>query len=97
MSNEMPFRFKFFLPNARLLSQNEVANLPEEKIRSSAATAGSEGVWLEIACPDPSCLDANGRINLPAGATGETEGKGSFLNLFCPEDACEIAQSTDLP
>jgi hypothetical protein len=93
MNIETPFRFTFFLPNARLLRENEIANLPEEKIRSAAST-GSDGIWLEIACPDPSCLDAEGRITLP---TGEPEGKGFFLNLFCPEGSCEIAQATDLP
>ncbi len=23
--------------------------------------------------------------------------KGLFLNLFCPEDSCEVVESTDLP
>ena len=52
------------------------------------------GVWLELNCPDRSCLDADGKITLP---TQESEGKGIFLKLFCPEGQCEITESTDVP
>lgn len=93
MSNQKPFRFKFFLPGARVLSENETDSLPAEKIQSVKA-AGSEGLWLEINCPDGSCLDSEGRITLPVQ---ESEGEGIFLNLFCPEGSCEIVQGTDLP
>ena len=93
MTNEKPFQFKFFLPDARLLSENEIGHLPADKIRAADAT-GKDGVWLEINCPDRSCLDADGRITLP---TQESEGKGFFLNVFCPEGSCEIVESTDVP
>jgi hypothetical protein len=93
MSDQNPFRFKFFLPEARVLSENEIENLPAEKLRSATAS-GKEGLWLEITCPDRSCLDAEGRLTLP---THESEGKGIFLNLFCPEGSCEIVESTDVP
>jgi hypothetical protein len=93
MSNPNPFRFKFFVPKARVLSQDEIDSMPAEKIQSVAA-AGQNGIWLEIDCPDGSCLDAEGRITLPEA---KPEGKGIFLDLFCPEGSCEIVQSTDIP
>jgi len=93
MNDEKPFRFKFFLPDARVLSGDEIDRLPAEKVKSVKA-AGREGLWLEINCPDDSCLDAEGRITLSAK---ESEDKGIFLNLFCPEGSCEIVQGTDLP
>jgi hypothetical protein len=93
MPKDTPFQFKFFLPDARLLSESEIDRLPADKIRAANA-AGKDGLWLEISCPDRSCLDTDGRITLP---TQESEGKGFFLNLFCPEDSCEIVQSTDVP
>jgi hypothetical protein len=93
MNDKKPFQFKFFLPDARVLSESEIDSLPAEKVQSVKA-AGREGLWLEINCPDGSCLDAEGRITLPVQ---ESEGEGIFLNLFCPEGSCEILQGTDLP
>lgn len=93
MTNTKQFQFKFFLPNARLLNENEIESLAEEK-KKYAADAGGKGVWLEINCPDGSCLDSHGRITLP---TSKSDEKGTFVELFCPEDSCEIFQSTDLP
>jgi hypothetical protein len=93
MSNQKPFRFKFFLPDARVLTESEINSLPAEKVQSVKAT-GRKGLWLEINCPDGSCLDSEGRITLPVQ---ESEDEGIFLNLFCPEGSCEIVQGTDLP
>jgi hypothetical protein len=93
MSSENPFKFRFFLPEARMLSQQEIENLPAHKIRSAEAT-GKDGLWLEITCPDRSCLDEKGRISLP---TQESKGKGMWLNLFCPEGSCEVVEPTDVP
>ena len=93
MPNPKPFQFKFFLPNSRLLSKSEIDRLPADKLRTAGAT-DEDGLWLEITCPDHSCLDPEGRITLP---TQESEGKGVFLSMFCPEDSCEIVQSSDLP
>lgn len=93
MTDKKPIRFKFFLPEARVMSDEEVKALSAEKIRAGEAE-GQSGLWIEINCPDRSCLSADGRLVLP---TEKTAGKGIFLNLFCPEDACEIVHSTDLP
>ncbi len=93
MTNKKSFQFTFFLPNARVLSATEIENLSQDKIKSESA-GYSDGLWLEVSCEDRSCLDEKGRIRLP---TQESEGKGFFLELFCPEGSCKITDSTDLP
>jgi hypothetical protein len=92
MNDDASFRFLFFLPNTRVLSKREIENLPDDK-KYYAEVAGKDGIWLEIECPDRSCLDTEGRITLPVNPPA---GKGFFLNLFCPENSCEIVQVTDL-
>jgi len=94
MPNENPFHFKFFLPDARLMTQAEIDQLPDDKKHAASAT-GKNGLWLEIRCPDRSCLDTDGRLTLPTQAS--TGDKGVFLHLFCPEGQCEVVESTDLP
>ena len=93
MNDKKPFLLKFFLPDARVLSESEIDSLPAEKVQSVKA-AGKEGFWLEINCPDGSCLDADGKITLPVQ---KSKDEGIFLDLFCPEGSCEILQGTDLP
>ena len=88
-------RFTFFFPGARILSPQEVASLPSEK-KQAAQAANQAGVWIEIDCPDGTCVDADGKIKIP-GAGAKSGGKqGIWLNLFCPEGSCQIGESTDL-
>jgi hypothetical protein len=96
MSEAKKSRVRFFLPDARLLEKNEIANLPPQKLKSVESTR-KEGLWLEIACPGESCIDDDGNITIAAQGIDQSEKKGLFLNLFCPEDSCEVYQSTDLP
>lgn len=93
MTDQNSFRFQFFLPEARVMSDQEVAALPADKIRTSTAS-GKNGLWIEVSCPDRSCLTADGKLTIP---TEQSAGKGIFLNMFCPEGACEIVESTDVP
>ena len=93
---ETSSRFTFFFPDARILSEAEVAALPAEK-KQAAEIAEKEGVWLEIYCPDASCLNADGRITIPAAGAESMEKKGIWLNLFCPEGSCELTEGTNLP
>jgi hypothetical protein len=96
MTDKKPFQFKFFLPNARVLSDTEIENLSADKIKAERA-GYSEGLWLEISCEDRSCLDEEGRLRLPTRESEGTKGKGFFLELFCPEGSCKVSESTDLP
>ena len=89
-------RFTFFFPDARVLNETEIAALPAEK-KEAAESGDKDGIWLEINCPDASCVGDDGRITIPAVAAESTENKGFWLNLFCPEGSCELIQSTGLP
>jgi hypothetical protein len=89
-------RFTFYFPDARVLSEAEIAALPAEKKQSVEADA-KKGVWLEVFCPDASCVREDGRISIPAEGIESAEKKGVWLNLFCPEGSCELREGTDLP
>lgn len=89
-------RFTFFLPNARVLKDDEIAAIPTER-KQAAEQDKKEGVWLELYCPDASCVGDDGRITIPAVGTEPVKKKGIWLNLFCPEGSCELKQPTDLP
>jgi hypothetical protein len=45
-------------------------------------------VELEVPCPDGSCMNKNGKIVFETVPVGHKEGKGVWLNIFCPEDSC---------
>lgn len=85
----------FYFPNARALSSSEVAALPDDK-KKSAAAAGKSGVWLEVHCPDGSCVDKEGKVTLKAAGIEGQKDKGLWLNVFCPEDSCLWKGGTDL-
>ena len=89
-------RFKFFLPDARVLSADEITALPADK-KTAAQATGKEGLWIEIYCPDTSCLDEKGHISIPSTGKATEKEKGTWLKLFCPEGQCEITQSSGLP
>lgn len=89
-------QFTFFFPDARVLSEAEIAALPAEK-KQAIATDQKMGVWLEIHCPDASCVRDDGRISIPAAGIESTENKGVWLNLFCPEGSCELEEGSSLP
>ena len=61
-------RFIFFLPDARVLDEAEIAAIPAEK-KHAAETDKKEGIWLEIYCPDGSCVGDDGRITISAVGT----------------------------
>jgi len=66
------------------LSSSEVAALPDDK-KKSAAAAGKSGVWLEVHCPDGSCVDKEGKVTLTAAGIEGKKDKGLWLNVFCPK------------
>jgi hypothetical protein len=87
-------KFIFFFPGVRVLTDEEISRLSPEK-RETAEHPGQKGLWLEIDCPNDSCMDDNGRIIVHTQGGQSTDKKGIWLNLFCPEKSCEILQSTD--
>jgi hypothetical protein len=86
---------RFFFPNARCLSDKEIAELPSEK-REVAEASGKNGIWMEVFCPDDSCLNKDGNIVIPVRSEISKEKRGIWVNLFCPEDQCLIQEGTDL-
>ena len=95
MTHHDKHKLTFFFPGARVLSGSEAAALPPEK-QKAAEAAGKAGVWLEVHCPDGSCVGKDGKVTLQAaGAAGKPD-KGLWLNVFCPEDSCLWKGGTDL-
>lgn len=88
--------FTFFFPDARVLSNDEINALPTDK-KATVDADKNRGVWLEINCPDQSCINADGKITIQAAGASEPQKKGLWLNLFCPEGSCELKESTDIP
>ena len=87
-------RIKVFVPGARQLSEKEISELPEEK-KAAAKESQSDGVWLDLPCPDPSCIAEGGQLSIPVKGAPESQKKGFFLNVFCPDDSCEVYTPTD--
>ncbi len=80
-------RLAFFFPRARVLTEAEIAALPEEK-RRFAASGGVPGVWLEVHCPGGACVGADGKVALEAAGVEPANTQGLWLNVFCPEGSC---------
>jgi hypothetical protein len=94
MNTENKNRLKVFIPEARVLTEDEKAVLPRDK---KEAVASKPGLWIEVLCPEGACSQEGDRITLPSGAA-ETGGvKGIWLNVFCPDNQCELRSYTDLP
>ncbi len=85
---------KVFLPNVRLLTDEEIQNLPEKKRR---AAESESGIWVEVACSGDSCLTIGGKVRIEAKGDVSDEKKGLWLNIFCPENRCEFDEPTDVP
>lgn len=95
MNTKTKSRLKFFIPEARLLTEDEKAALPKDK---KDAVSGKPGLWIEVLSPEGACSVEGDRITLPCGTAAETGGaKGIWLNLFCPDNQCELRGYTDLP
>ena len=95
-TQESGSRFTFYCPGARVLSDTEAAALPPDK-KQAAENTGKSGIWLEIDCPDQSCVSTDGNVTIPAAGTEAKGKKGVWLNVFCPDDSCELTESTALP
>ena len=84
---------RVFIPKARLLTNTEIQALPV-KDKELAAT---DGLWVEVVCPDDSCTVDGGRICLPAASAATKKDKGAWLMIFCPEDRCYFDSASELP
>jgi len=95
MADQKPYRFTFFLPDARVLSDDEIVQLSTDK-RKALEAGERSGLWLELSYPEALKRDAKGRLVLPV-AEPDAGKEGMFVQLFCPHDSCRITEATDLP
>lgn len=82
---------KVFCPNARCMTDEEVANLPPEQTKT-AQTGHEEGLWLEVFCPEGACDIGPQKFWTVEEARDQAGNKGWWLKLFCPEGSCEISE-----
>jgi hypothetical protein len=50
---------------------------------------------LRVFCTEDGCMEELEPMEFPSLA--ETELQSRWLNIFCPQDACEITSPTQLP
>jgi len=86
-------RIRVFIPNARLLTGDETKSLPVKDVEK----VETNGLWVELECPDDSCTIDGGRICLPAASAARQKDKGIWLKIFCPEDRCYFDSASGLP
>ena len=86
-------RIRVFIPNARLLTSAETKSLPVK----DAEKAATNGLWVEVDCPDDSCTIDGGRACIPATLAARQKDKGIWLKIFCPEDRCYFDSASGLP
>lgn len=87
-------RLKVFVPNARILTSEEVMGLPEESVEYMRKARS--GIWLEVDCPDRDCVIEEGKIALHVMCARDKASEGLWMRLFCPENQCFAEQSTDV-
>jgi hypothetical protein len=87
---------KVFCPDARCLSEAEVASLPPEQVESAQGDK-KEGLWLELFCPEGACATGPEKYWTMEETKDQAGGKGLWLKLFCPEDSCQVNESTEEP
>jgi hypothetical protein len=72
-----------FVPGVRPLTQVEVSELPKLRVRLAEAS-NPKGVWLDVPCPEHTCLSGEDRISLPI--RGALEKKTKREDGFLVED-----------
>ena len=85
-----------FVPNARALSNEALKTLPDKE-KPFAQDCEDKGVWLELFCPDDSCLLEGERIKLVDFCEDTEERHDLWLKIFCPNGSCELTEYTQLP
>ena len=55
------------------------------------------GIWLQVFCPDDSCLLEEERIKLRSFCDDSGEKHDLWLDTFCPDGNCDISETSRLP
>jgi len=86
---------KVFVPGVRPLSGDALKDLSESE-KAFAKECEERGVWLEVFCPEDSCLSEEERIKLVAFCEESGKKADLWLKAFCPGDSCEVLEPTQL-
>lgn len=80
---------RIFLPNARVLSREEIENLPERE-REFVRESRKDGVWVELSCPDELCSAEEKGVKLPVFCEQPKHEHSLWLDIFCPGEQCNV-------
>jgi hypothetical protein len=95
MNTVHPNRIKVYFPDARVLTETDISDLPPEK-RREENERGDNGVWLEVDTATAEVSERENRLCVRIGEDDE-ENRGIWLDFFCPEDQCVISSPSDVP
>ncbi|MEJ2661640.1 MAG: hypothetical protein P8Z73_13080 [Desulfobacteraceae bacterium] len=87
---------RVFVSRAQVLPEENRGQL-SEKEKEFESSCQEPGVWLELFCPDNECLSEGESFNVPVFCEDPKVKKSLVLELFCPYDSCDVAESTRLP
>jgi hypothetical protein len=88
-------KLKVFFREARVLSEAEIADLPAEK-RQEVEENSEQGIWLEVNTEQAQITERKNQLCVRIG-DDEEQNKGTWLNIFCPEDRCLKHSGVELP
>lgn len=88
-------KLKVFFREARVLSKAEIADLPAEK-RKEVEENNQRGIWLEVNTEQAQITETKNQLCVRIG-DDEDQDRGTWLNIFCPEDRCLKHSGVDLP
>jgi hypothetical protein len=86
---------RVFLPKARVLSQQELGSLSEHE-KSFEKECKDRGIWLELFCPDDTCLLEEERIKLPVFCEHPGHKHSLWIDIFCPGGSCDVHEPSKL-
>lgn len=79
-------KLKVFFRGARVLSESEIEDLPEEKRREVEESA-DQGVWLEVNTPTAKITERKNRLCVQLEEDADQD-RGMWLDFFCPDERC---------
>lgn len=87
---------RVFVSSAQVLPEEKRGHL-SEKEKEFENNCRECGVWLELFCPEDACLTEGERFTVPVFCENPRAKKSLVPELLCPDDSCEVVESTRLP
>jgi len=79
-------KLKVFFRGARVLSEAEIEDLPDEKRREVEESA-DQGVWLEVNTPTTKITERKNRLCVQLEEDDDQD-RGMWLDFFCADERC---------